>query len=96
MPIYTYQVMHEDGSEGEIFEISHGMNEPALTVHPETGERVVRVLQAPHIAGWSHERHGKQLTSDKNLDRLGFTKYVRTGHGQYEKRVGSGPENISA
>ncbi len=96
MARYTYQVIHEDGSEGALFEVEHGMNEPALTTHPETGEKVVRVFQAPHIAGWSHERQGKQLTSDKNLDRLGFTKYVRTGHGQYEKRVGSGPENISA
>jgi hypothetical protein len=96
MPTYTYQIIHDDGTEGEIFEIVHRMSDPPLEVHPETGEKVVRVFQAPHVAGWANERMGKQLTSDKNLDRLGFTKYVRNGHGQYEKRTGKGPDNISA
>ena len=96
MPEYTYQIIHEDGSEGEMFAVVHGMNEPTLKVHPVTGEKVVRVFSAPHVAGWSHERQGKQLTSEKNLDRLGFTKYVRTGHGKYEKRTGQGPEHIAA
>ena len=36
------------------------------------------------------------MLSDKNLDRLGFTKYVKTAHGEYEKRTGKGPDNISA
>ena len=96
MPTYTYQIIHDDGTEGEIFELVHRMSDPPVQVHPETGEKVVRVFQAPHLAGWANERMGKQLTSEKNLDRLGFTKYVRTGKGQYEKRTGKGPENISA
>jgi hypothetical protein len=96
VPIYTYQIIHADGSEGDIFEASHGMNEPPLTRHPETGEKVVRVFQAPHVAGWSHERQSKQMLGDKNIERLGFTKYVRNGKGQYEKRTGQGPGNISA
>lgn len=94
MPVYNYQVMHDDGTEGEIFEYMHGMNEPVLTEHPETGETVVRVYQAPHIAGNSNERIQKQNTSDKNLERLGFTKYVRNGKGNYEKHVGTGPERL--
>jgi len=94
MPIYTYQVIRDDGTEGEIFEHVHGMNEPSLTEHPETGETVVRVFQAPHIAGNGNERIQKQNTSDKNLERLGFTKYVRNGKGNYEKHVGTGPERI--
>jgi hypothetical protein len=96
MPLYTYQVVHEDGSPGDTFTVSRRMSDPPLETHPETGEKVVRVFEAAHIAGWSHERNSKQLTSDKNLEKLGFTKYVRSGHGQYEKRVGTGPEHISS
>ncbi len=94
MPIYTYQIIHEDGSEGETFEYRHAMADPPLSTHPETGEKVARVYSAPHIAGWSNERQHKQATSDKNLDRLGFTKYVRNGKGHYEKRTGKGPEHL--
>lgn len=90
MPTYTYQVINEDGSEGDVFEYTQSMNEPVLTEHPETGEKVVRVFQAPNIAGWGHERIGKQMTSDKNVERLGFTKYVRNGKGHYERHAGSG------
>jgi len=96
MPVYTYQVIHDDGSEGETFDWVHRMSDPPLEVHPETGEKVVRVFQASHIAGWGNERVGKQMTSDKNLERLGFTKYVRNGKGNYEKHVGKGPERIGS
>ena len=97
MPSYTYQVIHDDGSEGEIFEEVHGMNDPPLTEHPITGEKVVRVFQKPHVAGFGSERVGKQITSDKNLERLGFTKYVRNGKGHYEKHVGTeGPSELHA
>ena len=96
MPTYTYQVIHEDGTEGETFEFVQSMKEDALTQHPETGEKVVRVFQVPHVAGSSHERIQKQHQSDQNLDRLGFTKYVRNGKGHYEKHVGKGPDSIHA
>jgi predicted nucleic acid-binding Zn ribbon protein len=96
MPIYTYQVIHDDGTEGAIFEMVHSMSEATLTQHPETGEKVVRVYQPTHIAGSGNERIQKQNTSDKNLDRLGFTKYVRNGKGNYEKHVGAGgPDRLS-
>lgn len=88
MPTYTYQVIHDDGSEGELFEYTQRMSEPPLEEHPETGEKVVRVFVSPHIAGNSHERIQKQRTSDDNLARLGFTKYVKNGKGHYEKHVG--------
>jgi hypothetical protein len=57
---------------------------------------VRRVPQAPVIPGnWSDHATNRKL-SDKNLDRLGFTKYQRAGDGFYEKRAGSGPDVISA
>lgn len=97
MPTYTYQVIHADGTEGETFEWIQRMTDPPLAAHPETGERVVRVFQAPHVAGRHHESQVKQLTSDKNLERLGFTKYKRNGKGHYDKVVGKeGPSNISS
>ena len=35
------------------------------------------------------------MKDDKKLDRLGFTKYVKSGDGVYEKRAGKGPNVIS-
>jgi len=97
MPIYTYQIINDDGSEGPTFEVSHGMNEPPLTEHPQTGQPVRRVFAAPHVAGWGNSRIGKQMTSDDNCERLGFTKYVRNGKGHYERRAGKfGPDHIGS
>jgi hypothetical protein len=96
MPSYTYQVIHEDGTEGELFEVVHGMNDPPLTVHPQTGKPVQRVFSPPHVAGWANERQSKQRISDANLEKHGFTKYVRSGKGNYEKRTGQGPSSLHA
>ena len=95
MPIYAYQIIHDDGSEGEIVELQHGMSDPPLTEHPDTGETLVRIFSAPHLAGAHHERAVKQSMSDSNLERLGFTKYVKSGKGNYEKRTGQGPSTLS-
>jgi len=96
MPTYVYQVIKPDESEGEIFEVIQKMSEPALTVHPETGEPVQRVITAPNLPGKWSDAATKNKLSDKNLDRLGFTKYQRAGDGTYEKRAGKGPNAISA
>ena len=97
MPTYVYQVITDADSEGEIFEVVQKMSEDALTEHPETGEKVKRVITAPNIAGkWSELSKGGGMMSNKNLDRLGFTKYERAGDGHYEKKAGSGPNVISA
>ena len=95
MPIYVYEIIRDDDSS-ETFEVIQRMAEEPLTNHPDTGEPVRRVLAAPAIGGlWSDSAMGKS-TSDSNLDRLGFTKYVKTGDGSYEKTVGKGPSSISA
>lgn len=96
MPTYVYQVINKDGSEGEVFEVFQKMTDPPLTKHPETGAPVRRLVQAPHIAGNWSDSATKQKLSDKNLDRLGFTKYQRAGDGKFEKRAGKGPDQISA
>ncbi len=96
MPIYVYEVIHEDGSSGEEFEIIQSMSEPPLTKHPETGKPVRRIFQPPAIGGkWSDSAMKKSASDDKKLDKLGFTKYVKAGDGFYEKRAGKGPDVIS-
>ena len=96
MPTYVYQVIEDDGSEGETFEVFQKMSDSPLTKHPETGRPVRRLIQAPNIAGRWSESATKKMLSDKNLDRLGFTKYEKSGSGRYEKRAGAGPQSIDA
>jgi predicted nucleic acid-binding Zn ribbon protein len=95
MPIYVYEVITDDDS-GEQFEIFQSMAEEPLKKHPQTGQPIRRVFQAPAIGGkWSDSAMGKAASDDKKLDRLGFTKYVKSGDGTYEKTVGKGPDTIS-
>ena len=96
MPTYVYQIINDDGSDGDTFEVVQKMADPALTEHPETGQPVRRVPVAPHIAGEYSDSATKSKLTDSNLDRLGFTKYKNVGDGHFEKRAGSGPDVISA
>ncbi|MEX2174862.1 MAG: FmdB family transcriptional regulator [Pirellulaceae bacterium] len=96
MPLYQYEVITADDSPGEQFELFQRMAEEPLTMHPETGQPIRRVLSAPAVGGkWSEAAMGKNMADDKKLDRLGFTKYVKSGDGIYEKRAGKGPDVIS-
>ena len=36
----------------------------------------------------------KSAADDRKLERLGFTKYVKSSSGTYEKTVGTGPDTI--
>jgi len=96
MPTYVYEIVKDDGTGGEIFEVVQPISEAALEEHPETGEPVRRVIQPPFIGGsWSDSSMHKSVSDDKKLDKLGFTKYVKSGDGTYEKRAGKGPDVIS-
>ena len=96
MPTYVYEIIREDGTGGETFEVVQSMSDPPLEKHPETEEPVRRVIQAPFIGGsWSDSAMNKNMKDDKKLERLGFTKYVKAGDGTYEKRTGKGPDIIS-
>lgn len=97
MPIYVYEVIRGDQQPGERFELYQSMADDALTQHPESGLPVRRVIQPPNIGGkWSEGAMNRSMADDKKLDRLGFTKYVKSGDGTYEKRAGKGPDVISA
>ena len=71
------------------------MSDPPLTAHPETGEPVRRVFGTPNAPkSWTDsQRQGEPI--DKNLERMGFTKYVKSDAGKYEKVVGKGPDRRS-
>lgn len=95
MPTYVYEIVDPDGEgTGECFEVVQPMSEDPLSKHPETGEPVRRVPQAPNIAGKWSDMKGKSQLSNKNLDRLGMTKYEKRGDGYYEKTAGKGPKTI--
>jgi hypothetical protein len=93
MPIYHYQVITDDDS-GEIFEVIQGMSEAPLTEHPESGLPVRRVFTRANAPKTWSSQNMKANLSDNNLDRMGFTKYVKTEQGKYEKVVGKGPSKI--
>ncbi|MDR2982768.1 MAG: hypothetical protein LBV12_11035 [Puniceicoccales bacterium] len=90
MPIYVYQIINPDGTEGEVFEIEQSLSDEALTTHPVTGQPVRRVFQPPNISGQYGERLiREQVTNADNLERLGFTRYQRDKiSGVYYKTSG--------
>ncbi len=92
MPTYVYEVV----DSGERFEVVQTMSEAPLEKHPETGNPVRRVFLPPMVGGrWGDEAMARSSGDDKKLERLGFTKYVKSGDGTYEKAVGKGPKTIS-
>jgi len=95
MPVYIYEYLDaDDKGTGEHFELVQKMSDDALTEHD--GRNVHRVPTLPNIAGkWSNMKEKSQL-SNKNLDRLGFTKYEKRGDGYMERVAGKeGPKSIS-
>ncbi len=95
MPTYVYEVIVKEGEAGERFEVIQSMSDEPLSVHPKTGEPVRRIILPPNIAGrWTDRTVNKNVNDDKKLERLGFTKYVKTETGRYEKTAGSGPDVI--
>ncbi len=96
MPTYVYEVLDKKGQPtGKTFEIVQPMKDDALTKHPQTGEPVRRAIVAPAIAGaWSPIK-AKSSLSNKNLERMGFTKYERKGEGYMERVAGKqGPRTL--
>lgn len=98
MPTYVYEILNGKGEPtGETFELVQSMKDAALTKEPRTGRPVRRAIVAPNIAGKWSDLKGKSALSNKNLERLGFTKYERKGEGYMERVAGKeGPKSISA
>jgi predicted nucleic acid-binding Zn ribbon protein len=96
MPTYVYEILDKGGKPtGKTVEIVQSIKEDALTKHPDTGESLRRAIVAPTLGlGMSK---AKNRLSNKNLERLGFTKYERKGKGYMEKTAGKhGPKGLAA
>jgi predicted nucleic acid-binding Zn ribbon protein len=96
--MYVYEVLDAKGEPtGQTFEHFQSMKDKALTKHPETGKPVRRAITVPNIAGKWSDLKAKASLSNKNLERLGFTKYERKGNGYMEKTAGKhGPRELRA
>jgi hypothetical protein len=94
MPLYVYEVVLPNGEGGEQFEVLQRMADAPLTTHPETGEPVRRLIGEPNAPRAWTDAQGKGKLSDKSLAAKGFTKYVKTGDGRYEKTTGKGPKQL--
>lgn len=96
MPTYVYEILDKKGKPtGETFEIVQLMKENALTKQPVTGKACRRAIVAPAVAGkWSPIK-ARSTLSNKNLERMGFTKYERKGSGYMERVAGKqGPKSL--
>ncbi len=98
MPTYLYEIVDKKGEPtGETFEYVQSMRDAALAKDPNTGKPCRRAIVAPAIAGKSSPLKDKSRLSNKNLERLGFTKYERKGKGYMERVAGKeGPRSISS
>ena len=94
MPLYEYVIHNADGSEGETFEVLQRIGDPPLKKHPQTGQKVHRIMAAPSVKKKYSGGPIRGDISDKGLERQGFTKYQKSKDGTYEKVVGSGPDLI--
>lgn len=91
MPIYVYETI--GGQPPERFEFFQKMSDPPLERHPETGQPIRRIPATPSVRGKGRASQStKKMLSDSNLERLGFSKYVKTDDGKYERAVGKGPD----
>jgi putative FmdB family regulatory protein len=91
MPIYEYAAITKGCPHCEAhFDLRQKMSDAELTVCPQCGAPVRRVLSAPNVAmGNAH------TLKESNVAKGGFTQYRRAGNGVYEKTVGKGPKFIS-
>jgi predicted nucleic acid-binding Zn ribbon protein len=95
MPTYVYEVLNAKGEPtGETFEVVQRMKDKALSTDPK-GRPCRRAVVAPNIAGKWSDIKGKSALSNKNLERMGFTKYERKGKGYMERVAGkAGPKSL--
>ncbi len=96
MPTYVYEILDKKGKPtGETFEIVQLMKEDALTKQPVSGKPCRRAIVAPAVAGKWSPLKTKSTLSNKNLERMGFTKYERKGSGYMERVAGKqGPKSL--
>ena len=86
MPTYVYEVLDKKGQPtGETFEIVQPMKEPPSPSTRNGSNVPPRHRRAAHRRQPSPLK-SKGVLSNKNLERLGFTKYERKGRGTWAHR----------
>lgn len=75
MPIYEYEHLEKTCQRGKIFEVSQSVADSPLTVCPDCGEPVRKIISRTNI---------NTPKSNSELKDLGFTKLVRKDDGVYE------------
>lgn len=89
MPVYVYQEILPDGSDGDVFECIQRMTEPTLKIHPKTGNPVRKVFHAPNVSNKYTEGSTQKRLSDQNVEKHGFTRYEKDKvTGRYHKTAG--------
>jgi hypothetical protein len=89
MPVYVYQEILPDGSDGGTFECIQSMSENSLKTHPKTGNPVRKVFHAPNVSSKYTEGATKKRLSDQNIEKHGFTRYEKDKiTGRYNKTAG--------
>ena len=95
-----YQEILSDGTDGDVFECMQSMSEPALKLHPRTGNPVRKIFHAPNVTSRYTERNTKNKLSDQNIEQHGFTRYEKDKiTGRYHKTAGRdkrAPETVDA
>ena len=85
MPIYEYKHTESYGTDcSEIQEYFHGISAKSYTECPKCKHPLQKLVSMPA----RHAESMKDKMSDKNLSRLGFSKYVKSSDGKYEKASG--------
>lgn len=81
MPVYVYEAKEADRSCGKCrngFEITQSLKDERLTVCPDCGAPVFRVIQAPGLGHSKTDLHYR-------AKRAGFHTLKKIGKGEYEK-----------
>ena len=97
MPTYVYETILPDGSGGEVFEVEQTMKDAALRFHPATGQPVRKLITLPNLGLRHSEGATRSRLENKNVEKAGFTKYVRDkSSGDYHRVAGKeGPSVIN-
>lgn len=86
MPVYEYRHIDEKSERcplGDEFEWTQSIREDALSVCPECGQPVKRLISRPFIS---------TPQGDSDLKNMGFTKLVKRDQGVYENVTRTGDE----
>ena len=81
MPLYIYEAVEPEKGCAKCrggFEVSQSIKDDKLTVCPDCGAKILRVIQAPGLAHSKTDLHYR-------AKRAGFHSLKRVNKGEYEK-----------